>query len=60
MRNKVEGGIFVYALHPEDLKNGIAPGYFACVLFTTGWEGVRVQATKIMSAKQQRKAKEME
>ena len=60
LSDAIEGGRFVYFPRPEDLKNGLAPGSFACVLLTTGWERGRFQANKIMSAKQRCEAKEME
>ena len=43
--NSVEGGIFFYFPHPEDLQNGLAPGYFACVILNTELERVRFSPT---------------
>ena len=59
MSDEIEGGIFLYVPRPEYFQNGLALGYFSCVLFATGWERGGVQAAKRMSAKQQREAKEM-
>ena len=60
LNEAIEGGIFVYVPRPEDFQNGLAPGFFARVMFTTGGQSVRVQSAKILSAKHQHEAKDME
>ena len=48
LSDAIEGGRFFYVPHPEDLKNGLAPGSFSFVMFTTGWDRGMFQASKRM------------
>ena len=36
LRYAIGGGRFVYVPRPEYFQNGLALGYFSCVLFATG------------------------
>ena len=51
LSDAIEGGIFLYLPRPEYFQHIIAPRYFECVVFATGWDRVRVQAAKIIYAK---------
>ena len=60
LSKEIEDRRFVYVPHTEYLQNCLVPGYFACVIFTTGWERSRVQFSKRIFTKQRCKAKKME
>ena len=57
LSKEIEDGRFVYVPHTEYLQNCLVPGYFACVIFTTGWERRMVQAAKRMYSKYRHEAK---